>query len=217
MVSVAAERSHSRLTLILILVSEIFVPTPPLCTETIFLCLRLRKTTTVNTERFIYIRNRFLQANYTPLIMIAVLCLKQVRWPVAFLFVSVIAQHLISGVAFQGQQNGLAAASQLRGLRNLQGGVNKNSNCPKQYSLLRCDNPDLSYEIPCDSFTCEWNLQALDPKSPPNSCLAITIVDPTVPDIPDVIRPCALWSLIYGDHKSSSPTTLGKFLVPFFF
>jgi hypothetical protein len=145
--------------------------------------------------------------------MISFTCSKQWLWPSAFLLFVVIAQHLIAGAAFESKPKVLTAASQLRGLRILQGGANKN--CPKQYSLLHCDNPDLSYEIPCDSSTCEWDLQALDPKSPPSSCLAITIIDPLAPDIPDVIRPCALWSLIYGEHKSSSPTTLGMILTLF--
>lgn len=110
--------------------------------------------------------------------------------------------------AFENQRND----SSLRGLRNLQGGPNQNGNCPKEYSLLHCDDPDLFYEIPCDEDTCEWDLSALDPRGPPDSCQGISIVDPLVPDILDVIRPCALWSLLYGEHKSSSPTTSGKFL-----
>lgn len=147
------------------------------------------------------------------LTMIAAKLSKRHQWPTIFLLISVIAQFLMLGAAYERQSKGsIVVSSQLRGLRKLQGGVDKNNNCPNEYSVLRCDDPDLSYEIPCDGTTCEWNLQALDPKSPPDSCLAITINDPLAPDLPDVIRPCALWSLMYGEHKSSPPTTFGTFL-----
>jgi hypothetical protein len=78
--------------------------------------------------------------------------------------------------------------------------------CPPDYSLFRCDDPSLTYEIPCDLNTCLWDVTALDPKSPPASCIGISIVDPHAVDLADVIRPCALWSLMYGEHQSVSPT-----------
>lgn len=83
--------------------------------------------------------------------------------------------------------------------------------CPKDYSLFRCDDPSLTYEISCDPNTCLWDVGELDPKRPPTSCIGISIEDPHTVNLVDVIRPCALWSLMYGEHQSVSPTLSGTF------
>ena len=78
--------------------------------------------------------------------------------------------------------------------------------CPKTYSLKHCVDPSINYEIPCDWNTCKWDLTALDPKTPPTSCIGISIDDPQTVGLADVVRPCALWSLMYGIHQTETPT-----------
>jgi hypothetical protein len=96
-----------------------------------------------------------------------------------------------------------------RGSEQKQRLLQKNRNCPKTYSLLHCDDPSIVYAIPCDWDTCLWDTSVLDPLNPPAVCNALTIVDPNAAGIPVAIRPCAIWSIMYGEHQSAPPTTSG--------
>jgi hypothetical protein len=123
-------------------------------------------------------------------------------------YVAAIHASVVQAADTVQQKSSFAAASNVRQRRNLQGGQ-KNKNCPKQYSLYHCDDPDLTYDIPCNKDTCEWDLTALDPTAQPGSCSAISVTDPLKLDLSDVLRPCALWSLTYGEHKSAAPSEAG--------
>ena len=83
--------------------------------------------------------------------------------------------------------------------------------CPKEYSLLHCSDPSVTYEISCDWNTCLWDVTEFDPKSPPTSCVGVSIDDPHLSGLADVVRLCAIWSLMYGEHQSVSPTVSCKF------
>jgi hypothetical protein len=87
--------------------------------------------------------------------------------------------------------------------------LQKNKQCPKVYSLMHCDDPSITYDIPCNWDTCLWDTSFLDPLQPPSVCDVITIADPNAADIPVAIRPCAIWSIMFGEHQSMSPTSSG--------
>ncbi len=82
----------------------------------------------------------------------------------------------------------------------------ENQGCPKEYSLLHCEDPSLTNEINCDWDTCEWDLAGLDPNNRPALCSVITIADPQSETLIDAVKPCALWDLMFGVHKSVAPT-----------
>lgn len=85
--------------------------------------------------------------------------------------------------------------------------------CPKEYSLFHCEDPSLVFEISCNWDTCQWDLTQLDPKVQPASCSAISIADPLSPTLLDAVKPCAIWSIMFGEHKSASPTVSCKLSV----
>jgi hypothetical protein len=116
---------------------------------------------------------------------------------------AIVRAGLMKGDTTINTYNNFAVRGSRRSLQMNQNG------CPKIYSLKHCDDPSMNYAITCDWNTCLWNLDELDPNAPPASCMGISIVDPQIPDLVDVIRPCALWSLMYGEHQSVSPTLSG--------
>lgn len=115
---------------------------------------------------------------------------------------SIVHAALMKGETKQSNINNYASFA-IRGSRR---SLQMNAGCPKDYSLYHCDDPSETYEITCDWNTCLWDLTELTPDSPPTSCIGISIEDPHTINLIDPIRPCALWSLMYGEHKSASPT-----------
>ena len=120
----------------------------------------------------------------------------------AFGCASIVNAALMKGETKQSNSGSLFNFD-IRGSRRR---LQMDSGCPKDYSLLHCSDPSQIYEISCDWNTCLWNLSELDPNKPPTSCIGVSIDDPQTIGLIDPIRVCALWSLMYGEHKSVSPT-----------
>lgn len=94
----------------------------------------------------------------------------------------------------------------------------RRKNCPSpEYSVFRCDDPTGDWILPCDRDTCEWDQSSLSPDQAPEFCLDfVTIDDPNEVDLPDEVKPCALWEIIHGVDNTPSPVptltpTLGTY------
>lgn len=73
------------------------------------------------------------------------------------------------------------------------------------YSVFSCNNPYGPWIVPCDPVTCLWNLTALSPDAPPALCEFITVNDVNALNIPDAVKPCAAWAILYGEGNSPNP------------
>jgi hypothetical protein len=93
--------------------------------------------------------------------------------------------------------------------------------CPRR-SIHHCDNPYKTWaahnltlprtfrngfnndsSVSCNLTTCEWDLAALRPDSPPEHCQWYDFTRDVVPidqvDVPDWVEPCAWWHELYGN------------------
>ena len=96
---------------------------------------------------------------------------------------------------------------------------------PADYAddVYHCHNPqrviDIAdmdlFTISCDPTTWRWNVDELDPDSPPTLCLGIQSVETLQEPINDWLEPCLLWAMTYGnvaDLNFSNGTDTGEYL-----
>ena len=89
------------------------------------------------------------------------------------------------------------------------------SSCPpeaEEESLYYCDNPDdnfLDDTVHCDTTTCRWDLDALDPDQAPIRCQLVNDLGiSTIQNLPDYLEPCLWWEMMYGRLQQLLPSFL---------